>query len=154
MLNYDVVVVGACTAGTYFSTLLAKENLKVLVIDKDSEENLCKRLDIFHFTKDSYAQFNIDESKEGDEEFVRDFNICYSKSALDNHLKTNYIDVSVMHLPLFIKKLRKKAIESGVTFMFNESFDSLIYNENKRTEIIQFFKLFYFFIKIHNTKLV
>lgn len=132
MLNYDVVIVGACTAGTYFSTLLAKENLKVLVIDKDTEENLCKRLDIFHFTKDSYAQFNIEESKEGDEEFVKDFNICYSKSALDNHLKTNYIDVSVMHLPLFIKKLRKKAIEAGVKFMFNESFDSLIYNENSK----------------------
>ena len=27
MLNYDVVIVGACTAGTYFSTLLAKEGL-------------------------------------------------------------------------------------------------------------------------------
>ena len=29
MLEYDVVIVGACTAGTYFANLLVKENLKV-----------------------------------------------------------------------------------------------------------------------------
>ena len=45
MEQYDVVIVGACTAGTYFSSLLAKEGLKVLVIDKDKEENseICHR---------------------------------------------------------------------------------------------------------------
>ena len=112
MEQYDVVIVGACTAGTYFSSLLAKEGLKVLVIDKDKEENLSKRLDIFHFTRDSYKDFDIEESKPGDEEFVRYFDVCYSKSALDNYLKTNKIRVSVMHLPLFIKRLRKKAIEN------------------------------------------
>ena len=88
MEQYDVVIVGACTAGTYFSSLLAKEGLKVLVIDKDKEENLSKRLDIFHFTRDSYKDFDIEESKPGDEEFVRYFDVCYSKSALDNYLKT------------------------------------------------------------------
>ena len=68
MKNYDVVIVGACTAGTYFSHLLAKEGLKVLVIDKDSEQNLCKRLDIFHFTRESYKQFDIPVSGPGDAE--------------------------------------------------------------------------------------
>ena len=29
MEQYDVVIVGACTAGTYFSSLLAKDGLKV-----------------------------------------------------------------------------------------------------------------------------
>ena len=129
MEQYDVVIVGACTAGTYFSSLLAKEGLKVLVIDKDKEENLSKRLDIFHFTRDSYKDFDIEESKPGDEEFVKYFDVCYSKSALDNYLKTNKIRVSVMHLPLFIKRLRKKAIENGVEFKFEQCFESLIYNE-------------------------
>ena len=43
---YDVIIVGACTAGTYFASLLAERGLKVLVMDKDSEANLAKRLDI------------------------------------------------------------------------------------------------------------
>ena len=34
-----------------------------------------------------------------------------------------------MHLPLFIKRLRKKAIENGVEFKFEQCFESLIYNE-------------------------
>ena len=92
---YDVVIVGACTAGTYFAGLLAKRGLKVLVIDRDSEENLAKRLDIIHFTRDSYGQFGVEPSGEGDPEFVRNFHVCYGKSALNNHLKTNYINVAV-----------------------------------------------------------
>ena len=134
MEKYDVVIVGACTAGTYFSSLLAKGGLKVLVIDKDSEENLCKRLDIIHFTRDSYKEFNIDESKQGDEEFVRNFEECISKSALNNHPKKSFTKVSVLHLPLFIKRLRKKAIENGANFMFNQSFNHLTYNEDGKID--------------------
>lgn len=132
MLNYDVVIVGACTAGTYFSTLLAKEGLKVLVIDKDKVENLSKRLDIIHFTRDSYKQFDIEESMPGDEEFVRHFDLCYSKSALNNHLKSNVIRVSVLHLPLFIKRLRNKAIDNGVDFLFEEAYDHVLLNEDNK----------------------
>ena len=128
---YDVIIVGACTAGTYFSGLLAKKGLNVLVIDRDSEENLAKRLDIVHFTRDSYEEFGVQPSGEGDEEFVRNFNVCYGKSALNKHLKTNYINVAVLHLPLFIKRLRNTALEAGVQFRFNTTFKELLY-ENGR----------------------
>ena len=131
-MKYDVVIVGACTAGTYFSWVLGKRGLKVLVIDRDSEENLAKRLDIIHFTRDSYAEFGLEPSVEGDEEFVRNFEICYSKSALDQHLKTNYLSVAVLHLPLFIKRLRKSALEAGVEFRFSTAFSRLLYDENHR----------------------
>ena len=132
MYNYDVIIVGACTAGTYFSNLLAKEGLKVLVIDKDSEENLCKRLDIFHFTRDSYDKFGIDEPVEGDEEFVRNFDVCHSLSAANRHLKVSNTQVAVMHLPLFIKRLRNKAIDNGVTFKFEEPFVNFIFDDNNK----------------------
>jgi len=135
-VNYDVVIVGACTAGTYFANLLVKEGLKVLVIDRDSEETLAKRLDIIHFTRDSYEQFGVEPSNEGDEEFVRNFNVCYGKSALNNHLKTNYINVAVLHLPLFIKRLRKTAIENGAEFRFGTAFQKLRYEDGRIAGII------------------
>ena len=131
MLEYDVIIVGACTSGTYFSNLLALEGLKVLVIDKDKEEDLSKRLDIIHFTRDSYKDFNVEEAKEGDEDFVHNFTLVLSKSGTNEHPKRETIDVDVLHLPLFIKKLRKVAISNGVEFKFNESFDSLIYENNR-----------------------
>ena len=135
-MMYDVVIVGACTAGTYFASLLARRGLKVLVVDKDSEENLAKRLDIIHFTRDSYAQFGVEPSGEGDEEFVRNFNVCYGKSALNNHLKTNYIHVAVLHLPLFIKRLRKTALEAGAQFRFSTAFKELRYEKGKIAGIV------------------
>lgn len=131
-MEFDVVIVGACTAGTYFSDLLSKAGLRVLVIDKDSEEDLCKRLDIVHFTSDSYAQFGITPSKEGDPEYVRSFSVCYSKSALNQHLKENAIAVDVLHLPLFIRKLRATALSHGARFRFSTVFDHLLYDDNNR----------------------
>ena len=133
---YDVIIVGACTAGTYFAGLLAERGLKVLVLDKDSEANLAKRLDIIHFTRDSYAQFGVEPSGEGDEEFVRNFNVCYGKSALNNHLKTNYINVAVLHLPLFIKRLRKTAAEKGAQFRFGTAFKALRYENGRIAGVI------------------
>ena len=133
---YDVVIVGACTAGTYFAGLLAKRGLKVLVIDRDTEETLAKRLDIIHFTRDSYAQFGVEPSQEGDPEFVRNFHVCYGKSALNNHLKTNYINVSVLHLPLFIKRLRKTALENGAEFRFSTAFKDLRYEKGRIAGVI------------------
>ena len=131
-MRYDVVIVGACTAGTYFAGLLAKKGLKVLVIDKDSEQDLCRRLDIVHFTRDSYEQFGLKSSEAGDPEYVRDFTVCYSKSALDRHLKTNKINVSVLHLPLFIRRLRKQAQEQGADFRFSTAFSKLMYDAKDR----------------------
>ena len=133
---YDVVIVGACTAGTYFAGLLAKRGLKVLVMDRDSEKDLAKRLDIVHFTRDSYEQFGVEPSSEGDEEFVRNFHVCYGKSALNNHLKTNYINVAVLHLPLFIKRLRKTAVEAGADFRFGTAFQKLRYENGRIAGII------------------
>ena len=135
-MEYDVIIVGACTAGTYFANLLAKEGVKVLVIDRDTEETLAKRLDIIHFTRDSYAQFGVEPSGEGDEEFVRNFNVCYGKSALNNHLKTNYINVAVLHLPLFIKRLRKTALENGAQFRFRTAFQKLRYENGRIAGVI------------------
>ncbi len=130
-MEYDVIVVGACTAGTYFSGLLGKAGLKVLVIDRDSEEDLCKRLDIVHFTRDSYEEFGLEPSGPGDEEFVRNFSVCYSKSALNNHLKTNALSVAVLHLPLFIKRLRRQSTEYGVEFRFSTAFQRLLYEDGR-----------------------
>ena len=133
---YDVVIVGACTAGTYFAGLLAKRGLKVLVIDRDPEADLAKRLDIIHFTRDSFAEFGVAPCGEGDEEFVRDFHVCYGKSALNNHLKTNYINVAVLHLPLFIKRLRRIAKEAGADFRFGTAFQALRYENGRIAGIV------------------
>lgn len=131
-MKCDAVVVGACTAGTYFAGLLAKRGLKVTVIDKEQEEDLCKRLDIFHFTRESYGVFGVPQARAGDEEYVRGFDVCLSRSALDNYPKKSFTQVDVMHLPLFIKRLRKQAQADGAQFLFGEAFERVRYDEAGR----------------------
>lgn len=132
MDKYDVIVVGACTAGTYIANRIGKENHKVLVIDKDSVSDLSKRLDIFHFIYDCFKEFEIPETKKSDKEFVREFDTFYSFSALNNYKKTTHNKVYVMHLPLFIERLRKIAISNKVEFSFETEFKELIYDENNK----------------------
>ena len=38
MENYDVIIIGAGTSGSYFGSKLAEKGFKVLIIDKLSEE--------------------------------------------------------------------------------------------------------------------
>ena len=130
MAMVDVLIVGACTAGTYLAHLLAQKGLNVLVIEKDTEENLCSRLDIIHFPTDGFEAFGIPLSDEGDAEYVRRFEICKSLSALNQYPKQNANRVTVLHLPLFIKRLQKMAMAHGAEFRFNTPFDHLLYDQS------------------------
>ena len=47
-INYDVIVVGAATAGSYFARKLAENGASVLVIDSKPEEKIGTKYDIFH----------------------------------------------------------------------------------------------------------
>lgn len=137
MHNYDVIIVGGGTAGTYFAYLLARRGVKVLVIEKDLERNLASRLDIIHFTSESFATFDLPKSQPGDEEYVSEFNYTYSRSALDNYEKKNFLEVTVMHLPLLIKKLRNYALKEGAEFKFGVEFRNLTYDKNGRINGIE-----------------
>jgi flavin-dependent dehydrogenase len=134
MNHYDVIIVGAGTAGTYFSYKLALEGLKVLVLDKDKEEDIAKRLDIIHFPTSDYETFGIPRSKKGDEEYVKEFDWSYSRSALDNYEKKNSSPTSVLHLPAFIKKIRKMAITAGAKFAFSSVVKDFHYSSAKKID--------------------
>ena len=56
MKNYDVVIVGASTAGSYFARRMAEKGFSVLLLEKDTRENLSPSYDIFHMAKDEMEQ--------------------------------------------------------------------------------------------------
>ncbi|MBD3254081.1 MAG: NAD(P)-binding protein, partial [Candidatus Lokiarchaeota archaeon] len=68
--TYDVIIVGAGTAGTYLGWLLAKKKLSVLVVEKDKREEVGKRLDVIHFETDRIKKAGIPPPKQGDPELV------------------------------------------------------------------------------------
>ncbi|MHA1193873.1 MAG: FAD-dependent monooxygenase, partial [Promethearchaeota archaeon] len=63
--NYDVIIVGAGTAGTYMGWLLGKLGHSVLVMDKDERNKVGNRLDIIHFETDRIEKAGIPPFKVG-----------------------------------------------------------------------------------------
>jgi len=130
MNEYDVLIIGAGTTGTYFSYLMAKEGYKVLVIEKEKEENIRKNLDIIHFPYDGFEEVGLPTSKKGDPEYEKEFFETYNRSALNNYEKHNKNHVAVLHLPLLIKKIRTMAIKAGAKFVFETEFKHIMYDDS------------------------
>ena len=68
--SYDVAVVGAGTAGTYISWLLAKNGISVVLIEKDEKGEVGKRLDVIHFETDRIEKAGIPPFKVGDPDCI------------------------------------------------------------------------------------
>jgi flavin-dependent dehydrogenase len=58
-LSADVIVVGAGTAGSYFSWQLGKAGYKVLILESHLLENLGKHIEFFHMDKVRFDEFGI-----------------------------------------------------------------------------------------------
>lgn len=127
--KYDIVVIGAGTAGTYYAKRMAEQGLSVLVVDKSIKEDLGKRLTVFHIDKELFKRFNVPEPKEGDEDYLTLFEYGYSRSAFDRYEKRTDYPFLVMQLPLFLKRLTSWAESFGAEYSFNSEFKDFIYNE-------------------------
>lgn len=130
MKNYDIVIVGASTAGSYFARRMAEKGFSVLMIDKNSRENISPEYDVFHMGKAEMELFGLPEVEVGDGicEFI--FSEQYMMSAYSNYPKAAPTEVVGMHKHGYIVKMNDWAIEAGTEILYNTTFDSLIYDEN------------------------
>ncbi|KAA6360588.1 MAG: hypothetical protein EZS28_043885, partial [Streblomastix strix] len=128
-VTVDVLVIGGCSAGSYFAGLMAKQGYKVLVVDKSSEDELGNRYNVIHIAKEHFEHFNIPEPKEGDPDYIRTFELTILHSALNNYPKKYRSTTYVLSRTLLMKRLSDYARNSGAEIRFNTSFTSHIYNE-------------------------
>ena len=59
MAKYDILIVGASTTGCWFAKKMAEQGAKVLVIEKNSPENVSRDYDIFHMGEGEMEQFDL-----------------------------------------------------------------------------------------------
>lgn len=132
MKNYDIVIVGASTAGSYFARRMAEKGFGVLVIDKSSRESISPEYDIFHMGKDEMERFDLPKVKEGDGicEFV--FSDQNMMSAYSNYPKPSPTSVVGMHKRGYIQLMNDWATEAGAEIVYNAAFDSLVYDESRK----------------------
>ena len=130
MEQFDVLIVGAATAGSYFARKLAESGQRVLVLEKHTKENLGRRLDIFHVAKDDFARFGLPlPEKDDDLAFV--FFAGETFSAFDRYPKQNTTTVVGMHMHRYCIRLNNWAREAGAEFRYGAAFIDLLY-ENGR----------------------
>ncbi|NHJ19445.1 MAG: NAD(P)/FAD-dependent oxidoreductase [Candidatus Lokiarchaeota archaeon] len=129
--KYDVIVVGAGTAGTYMSWLLAKKGHSVLTIEKDERERVGKRLDIIHFETDRIEKAGIPPFKVGEPDCIeiRDTSIVGTPD-FTTGIKVRALQ-TIVRLTPFLHRMYKELEEEGVHLEFSCSFNELIF-ENKK----------------------
>ncbi len=130
MKNYDIVIVGASTAGSYFARRMAEKGFSVLAVEKNSKEKISPEYDIFHMGKSEMEQFDLPKVKEGDGicEFI--FSDQNMMSAYSNYPKPSPTSVVGMHKREYIQLMNDWAVEAGAEIIYNASFESLVYDES------------------------
>ncbi len=129
--KYDIVIVGAGTAGIYLGWLLAKKNCSVLIIEKDKREQVGKRLDVIHFETDRIKKAGVPPPKEGTPELIGVFEEDTVNSP-DFKTKTKIRALqTVLRLSFFLQRMYNILESDGVKFEFKCKFIELVY-ENKK----------------------
>ena len=129
--NYDVVIVGAGTAGTYLAWLLGKQNHRVLLIDKDDREQVGNRLDIIHFETDRVQKAGVPPFNPGDPDCIeiRDHSKVVTPD-LTTEITTQAFQ-TIVRLSPFLQKMYKELEKVGVVLKFKSSFNELIFESDK-----------------------
>lgn len=120
--EYDVVIVGAGTAGTYFGWKLAERGHSVAIFEKDPREQVGKRLDIFHIDSVRFDQFGIPVPEEGSEELIGVYPDGKALSPDGKIVKNVDYSFHVMRLTPFLRRMHILAESAGAEIFDRRTF--------------------------------
>ena len=134
--SYDVAVVGAGTAGTYISWLLAKNGISVVLIEKDEKGEVGKRLDVIHFETDRIERAGIPPFKVGDPDCIeiRDTSIVGTPD-FKTKIKIRALQ-TIVRLTPFLNRMYKVLKSDGVKLEFSCIYKELVYDDGKIAGLI------------------
>ena len=73
--KYDVAIVGAASAGSYFARRMAERGFKVLLLERHSYERVGTKYDIFHIPTEHFEEFGLPKPREEDPDFGFTFTV-------------------------------------------------------------------------------
>ncbi len=133
--NYDVVIVGASSAGAYFAREMAKQGFSVLVIEKDSMKETSMDYDIFHITVEDIEAHNLPRPLEGDPVWSFEFADGAHYSPDYDSPKKFHVPTVGMHKHGYIMLIAKQAKDAGAEFVYDAPFVSVQTNGTRVTGI-------------------
>jgi electron-transferring-flavoprotein dehydrogenase len=125
MENYDVVILGGATTGSYFAKKMAERGHRVLVIEKATEDHVGSKYDIFHIAKPDFLRFGLPEPVEGEDKAF-EFTGSVSLSAFGHYPKPGGGTTIGMHMHRYTLRLNQWAKAAGAVFIYNAVFKKFI----------------------------
>ncbi|MBQ2848140.1 MAG: NAD(P)/FAD-dependent oxidoreductase [Clostridia bacterium] len=130
MAKYDIVIVGASTAGSYFARRMAERGFSVFVIDRSTKDRISPDYDIFHMGKDEMDHFGLPKVEKGDGIYAFEFTESYMYSAFGGYPKPSPSPVVGMHKHGYIVRMNEWAAEAGAEIVYEASFVESVYDES------------------------
>ncbi|MGN1418995.1 MAG: NAD(P)/FAD-dependent oxidoreductase [Acutalibacteraceae bacterium] len=132
MNNYDVIIAGASTTGSWFAKQMAQRGFKVLVLEKQKRENVSRSYDIFHMGKKEMEKFSLPIPKEGDSDYAFEYIGGAAYSSYGNFPKPSSTEVCGMHKHEYIMRLHDEAVKAGAEIIYEAPFYDFLYDESGR----------------------
>ena len=129
-VSYDVAIVGAASAGSYFARKMAQQGFKVLLIDRLSYERIGTKYDIFHVPAESFQQYGLPRPQEGDPDFGFTFDDTVAHSPSLKWARCSENHVVGMHMHPYMQRLNRWAAEAGAEVVYEASFRRLRFDED------------------------
>lgn len=119
MTDYDVLIIGGATSGSFFAQRMASKGFSVAVLDSDSVDKIGSKYDIFHLCKREFDNFSLPRAEKEDGTWAFEFSEALTSSPYNNYPKTTYDTVVGMHMHEYVLKMNNWARESGAEFIYS-----------------------------------
>ncbi len=140
MKNYDIIVVGGSTTGSWFARQMAQRGHSVLMIEKETRENVSRHYDIVHMSKKEMEEFNLHIPKETDSDFGFYFGSSPAYSPYGNYPKMTDKPEAIigLHKHEYIVKMQDLAAEAGAEILTGAEFSDFIKDKNGKITGIKY----------------
>ena len=133
MKQYDILVVGASTTGSWFAQKMAKQGFSVLVIEKEEQNDVNRAYDIIHFGKEDMEKFGMEIPAVTDKDWGFTFASSCIFSPYGNHPKIGTPSPVIgVHKHDYIMRMNDAARAAGADIIYGAAFDDFIFDDNKR----------------------
>ena len=129
VMEEDLVIIGAGTAGSYLGWRLGQRGHRVYLVEKQKAGEPGSHIGIFHVDEIRFAQFGI-PLPEGDE-LIGYYPEGRAWPPDGDEAQIVRYPFYVMEMPLFIKRLQSYATGAGAQILFETEFTGLLLEEER-----------------------
>ena len=129
--NFDVVIIGAGSTGSYIAKLLSEKGRSVCVVDSLPKEKIGTKYDIFHIEEKEFHSLSIPRPVKGDKAWAFEFSENLTADPKNLYPKRAVMPVVGLHMHEYMTLLNEWAASYGAEFVYEAAFESFTFENGK-----------------------